>query len=86
MANGIATAKMVIAAAQAGMLGFFGAAGLMPDKVEANLDAIQLALQQTPLPCGSNLIHSPQEPHLEAAIVDLYFTPPSTTKYLRKPT
>src|SRR5689334_403843 len=35
MANGIATAKMVVAAAKAGMLGFFGAAGLMPEVVES---------------------------------------------------
>ena len=34
MANGIATAAMVIAAARAGVLGFFGAAGLSPARVD----------------------------------------------------
>ena len=38
MANGIATARMVIAMANAGMLGFFGAAGLGYGRVEAGLD------------------------------------------------
>ena len=34
MANGIATTRMVIEMARAGMLGFFGAAGLAPARVE----------------------------------------------------
>ena len=34
MANGIATTRLVIAMARAGMLGFFGAAGLAPQTVE----------------------------------------------------
>lgn len=40
MANGIATADMVIAMARAGMLGFFGAAGLGYEKVVAGIDRI----------------------------------------------
>jgi NAD(P)H-dependent flavin oxidoreductase YrpB (nitropropane dioxygenase family) len=38
MANGIATTDIVIAMAKAGMLGFFGSAGLTLDKVIAALD------------------------------------------------
>lgn len=72
MANGIATAKMVVAAAQAGCLGFFGAAGLMPAVVETNLLAIKNQLPDGSFNWGANLIHSPQEPHLEEAIVNLY--------------
>src|SRR3990167_3009361 len=71
MANGIATADMVIAAAKGGMLGFFGAAGLMPHIVEKNIDRIQHALPY-PYSWGSNLIHSPNEPQLEEAITNLY--------------
>lgn len=71
MANGIATAEMVIAAVKAGMIGFFGAAGLMPDVVQKNIHAIQSAVHDAKN-WGSNLIHSPQEPQLEAAIVGLY--------------
>ena len=70
MANGITSVPMVEAAAKAGMLGFFGAAGLSPDAVSSAIDTLQQRLGT--LPFGSNLIHSPHEPDLEAAIVDLY--------------
>ena len=45
MANGIASAPLVIAAARAGVLAFFGAAGLSPATVEANLNTIKAALK-----------------------------------------
>lgn len=69
MANGIASVRMVQALARAGMLGFFGAAGLLPSQVEAALAELE-ALGD--LPWGSNLIHSPDDPALEAAVADLY--------------
>jgi trans-AT polyketide synthase/acyltransferase/oxidoreductase domain-containing protein len=72
MANGICTTKIVIEMAKAGMMGFFGAAGLGPARIEAALDEIQGALGAQGLPYGSNLIHNPNEPDLEAAVVDLY--------------
>ncbi len=72
MANGIATAQMVIAAARHGMLGFFGAAGLTEERVARGLNEIEAALRPSGLPYGSNLIHSPHEPALEASIVALY--------------
>ncbi len=72
MANGIASAPLVIAAAKAGVLAFFGAAGLTPGTVESNLQTIKAALAGGE-PWGSNLIHSPNEPALEEAVVDLYF-------------
>jgi trans-AT polyketide synthase/acyltransferase/oxidoreductase domain-containing protein len=72
MANGIATAQMVIAAVKAGMMGFFGAAGLMPDVIEKNLITIKEALGDSGDAWGSNLIHSPHEPHIEEKAVDLY--------------
>jgi PfaD family protein len=71
MANGIATPALVIAIGKAGMLGFFGAAGLSPARVEQALTEIEAALG-TQHAWGSNLIHSPNEPDLEDAIVDLY--------------
>jgi len=71
MANGIATVELVVAMARAGCLGFFGAAGLTLERVEAALDRLQAELG-TSLPWGSNLIHSPNEPALEEAIADLY--------------
>ncbi len=72
MANGIATAEMVIAAVNAGMMGFFGAAGLVPERVEASIHKIQQALTPQQINWGANLIHSPNEPAIEAAVVALY--------------
>ena len=69
MANGIASVELVIAMARAGMLGFFGAAGLGPDRVTAAVDRLQRELGG--LPFGVNLIHSPNEPSIEAAVADL---------------
>ena len=41
MANGIGSADIVENMARAGMLGFFGAAGLSPAVVESNIDRLQ---------------------------------------------
>jgi PfaD family protein len=70
MANGIGSAEIVEAMSRAGLLGFFGAAGLSPAVVEQRIDRIQRNLGT--LPHGFNLIHSPNEPDLEQAVVDLY--------------
>jgi len=72
MANGIASAPMVIELGKVGAIGMFGAAGLMPARVEAAIDTISLALDPIGKPWGVNLIHSPAEPSLEDAIVDLF--------------
>lgn len=77
MANGIATTTMVCAMARAGMLSFFGAAGLMPHQVEQAIDELgaQLGGEQgsaVPLPWGANLIHSPAEPQTETDVAALY--------------
>ncbi len=96
MANGIASARLVITMASQGLLAFFGAGGLGFDEVVRGLDEIQGALGDeagagsAPLrgkpassprsarlrdeapAFGSNLIFSPNEPELEAAVADLY--------------
>lgn len=72
MAGGIASPKMVIAAGEAGLLGFFGSAGLPLAEVEAAIDQIEGALGPRGLPWGVNLIHTPGEPELERALVDFY--------------
>ena len=71
MADGITSVELVIAAARGGLLPFFGAAGLPTERVEEALQRIgdELGAHHA---WGSNLIHSPDEPDLEAAIVDLY--------------
>ncbi|MGH8108495.1 MAG: PfaD family polyunsaturated fatty acid/polyketide biosynthesis protein [Arenimonas sp.] len=71
MANGIATTTMVAELARAGCLGFFGAAGLSPGRVEAAIDQLQRELDPVSLPWGVNLIHSPAEPSLEEHVADL---------------
>ena len=70
MANGITSVEMVEAAGRAGMIGFFGAAGLSPEEIESAVDRLQQRLEGRPF--GSNLIHSPAEPEHEAGVVDLY--------------
>jgi trans-AT polyketide synthase/acyltransferase/oxidoreductase domain-containing protein len=70
MANGIATVALVSALSRAGCLGFFGAAGLSPGRVEAAIDQLQRDLGAA-TNWGVNLIHSPAEPTLEDTVVDL---------------
>ncbi|MCP4690201.1 MAG: PfaD family polyunsaturated fatty acid/polyketide biosynthesis protein [Desulfobacterales bacterium] len=70
MANGITSVAMVEAAGRAGMLGFFGAAGLTPDEIGTAIDRLRRVGDD--IPFGFNLIHSPNDPRLEAATVRLY--------------
>jgi trans-AT polyketide synthase, acyltransferase and oxidoreductase domains len=70
MANGITSVEMVEAVGRAGMIGFFGAAGLKLNEIETAIERLQHRIG--PLPFGFNLIHSPSNPELEAATVDLY--------------
>jgi trans-AT polyketide synthase/acyltransferase/oxidoreductase domain-containing protein len=70
MANGITSVEMVTAMAKAGMIGFFGAAGLNLDRIEDAITRLQTDLGTRPH--GFNLIHNPSEPTHEAAVVDLY--------------
>ncbi|MBM4392208.1 MAG: PfaD family polyunsaturated fatty acid/polyketide biosynthesis protein [Deltaproteobacteria bacterium] len=69
MANGIATVEVVEAAARHGCLGFFGAAGLLPGRVAQAVDRLNAEIGG--LPFGVNLIHSPQEPRVEAEVAEL---------------
>ena len=70
MAKGISSVAMVRALGQAGMLGFFGSAGLLLEQVEDAIEQLQAA--EASVNFGCNLIHSPNEPELENALVDLY--------------
>ena len=70
MANGIACEAVVEAMGKAGMLSFFGAAGLSLERIGRAIDTLQSRLGNAPH--GFNLIHSPNEPKHEAATVDLY--------------
>lgn len=68
MAKGISSVAMAEELGRSGMLGFFGAAGLRFSAVEAAVDKLSVF----GFPCGFNLIHSPHEPDLEAALAELY--------------
>lgn len=72
MANGITSVRMVAEAGRAGMVGFFGAGGLLPQEVAAAVDRLQ---DESPrIPFGVNLIHSPGNPELEMALADLFLS------------
>jgi PfaD family protein len=67
----------VIALGKAGMLGSFGAAGMVPPRLEAAIQKVQAALPQGPY--AFNLIHSPHEEAMERNAVDLYLRHAVTT-------
>lgn len=70
MAAGIGSEALAEAMGRAGMLGFFGAAGLAPARIEAAIRRLQSAMNG--LPYGFNLINSPGEPDWQEAVADLY--------------
>ncbi len=70
MAGGIASEDLVIALGKAGILASFGAAGLVPGRVEAAIERIQAELPDGPY--AFNLIHSPNEAAMERGAVELY--------------
>ena len=70
MANGIASADLVISLGKANLLGSFGAAGLIPSRVKEAIDQIQRELGDRTY--AFNLIHSPTEKALEEGAVKLF--------------
>ncbi len=70
MAGGISSPEIVIALAQAGLIGFYGAGGLPLDVVASAVERIKTELGDKP--AGFNLLHNPAEPGVEDATVDLY--------------
>ena len=84
MAAGIGSEQIVEEMAAHGMLGFFGAAGLSPARVEAAIDRLSNIARALPQGrssstdsgvspgFGINLIHSPNDQSLERTLVELY--------------
>jgi trans-AT polyketide synthase, acyltransferase and oxidoreductase domains len=70
MAKGISSVAMVEEFGRAGMLSFFGAAGLPLADVEGAAERLSGSLGD--LPYGFNLIHSPHEEELEKELAALY--------------
>jgi len=72
MANGIASADLVIAIGKANLLASYGAAGQVPEKIAESINKIQANLPHESY--AVNLIHSPSEQALEEAAVDLFLS------------
>ncbi|MFQ4140981.1 PfaD family polyunsaturated fatty acid/polyketide biosynthesis protein [Chlorogloeopsis sp. ULAP02] len=70
MAQGIASEELVIALGKEKILSSFGAGGLSTSRIETAINRIQQALPEGPY--VFNLLHSPSEPSIERAVVDLY--------------
>jgi trans-AT polyketide synthase/acyltransferase/oxidoreductase domain-containing protein len=71
MYKGIASSKMVIAMAKAGMMTYFGAAGLSLATIEKEIRVIKAALGEN-RSFGINLIHNLYNPEKEEEVIDLY--------------
>ncbi|WP_236950115.1 PfaD family polyunsaturated fatty acid/polyketide biosynthesis protein [Mycobacterium sp. MS1601] len=72
MARGIATAQMTVEGVRAGVMAFFGSAGLDLGSIEAGVREIQGALGRDAGGWGANLIHNVHNQRLELATVDLF--------------
>ncbi|MDA8405140.1 MAG: PfaD family polyunsaturated fatty acid/polyketide biosynthesis protein [Desulfobacteraceae bacterium] len=71
MAHGIASVALLKAAAQSGMMGFFGAAGLSLNDLEKSLFELKEALGDQPY--GVNIVYTGNDA-LEHATINLYLT------------
>ncbi|MBB4008676.1 PfaD family polyunsaturated fatty acid/polyketide biosynthesis protein [Allorhizobium taibaishanense] len=69
MANGIASADLVIALANQGLLASYGAGGVRLEQVDKALAKITSAVNGAPF--AVNLIHSPSEPAMENGLIDI---------------
>lgn len=70
MAHGIASEALVAAMGEAGMLGFFGSAGMSLESLEYVVK--RLSSRMGALPFGMNLINSPGDTGWEQGAVDLF--------------
>ena len=70
MANGISSAKMVIALGQAGYMGGYGAGGMSLKEIEEGIDEIQQGLPKGPYLI--NLLHSQNDLAREEALITLF--------------
>src|SRR5262249_16404308 len=71
MARGIATARMTVEGVRAGVMAFFGSAGLDLGAIEAGVRDIQSALGHEAGGWGAHVIHNLHDESLELATVDL---------------
>lgn len=70
MYKGVASKELVVAAGREGLLAYFGAGGLSLERIDADVNHIRRAIEPG-APFGVNLLHSPDQPRLEQALVEL---------------
>ncbi|MFB9326111.1 ACP S-malonyltransferase [Paenibacillus aurantiacus] len=71
MYKGISSVPLVVKCGRAGLLGIFGSGGLRLDEIDQAIAEIQAELESGE-PYGMNLLHRPDDPALEEALVRLY--------------
>lgn len=69
MANGISSVELVAAMASQGYLASYGAGGVLPDDIDRAVRELERRLTGNSF--AVNIIHSPSEPALERAVVDI---------------
>ncbi|MFA7691962.1 MAG: PfaD family polyunsaturated fatty acid/polyketide biosynthesis protein [Candidatus Hydrogenedentes bacterium] len=69
MAHGIASEALVVAMAEAGMLGFFGAAGMSVDSLKPIIERLKQRLPHQSF--GINLLNNPGDSTWETQVIDL---------------
>ncbi|MGG1948341.1 PfaD family polyunsaturated fatty acid/polyketide biosynthesis protein [Trinickia sp. NRRL B-1857] len=72
MYKGIASANLVVAMANAGLMSYFGTGGLEVDFIEASIRDIQARVPEH-APYGMNLMHTPGNLDREELMVQLFF-------------
>ncbi|NUR58770.1 MAG: ACP S-malonyltransferase [Catenulispora sp.] len=70
MYRAIASAELVIKASRRGILSFFGAGGLDPERVQTQVRRIQQVVGRDG-PFGVNIAHDPASPQIEERLVDV---------------
>ncbi len=71
MARGIASVALVVKMGRAGLMGYFGTAGLTLSKIEEEIQHIQRALRFGEA-YGMNFLHTPSNPQHELNMVELF--------------
>ena len=69
MANAISSVELVAAMAMQGYLASYGAGGVLPDRIDRAVADLERRVSGKPF--AVNIIHSPSEPALERAVVDI---------------
>ncbi|PIT06151.1 hypothetical protein TSA1_18045 [Bradyrhizobium nitroreducens] len=70
MYKGISSKELVVRMGRAGFMGFLGTGGMPLEEIESDIQYIKAELREA-YSYGCNLLHSPESPALEDAVVDI---------------